>query len=51
LFDTFAAYILKNTIFVGGFLVLAAVELGDGDLRRAAGGDGETVSTGAQAAD
>lgn len=29
LFDAFAAYILKNTIFVGGFLVLAAVELGD----------------------
>jgi hypothetical protein len=28
LFDTFAAYILKNTIFVGGFLVLAALELG-----------------------
>jgi hypothetical protein len=29
LFDSFAAYILKNTIFIGGFLVLAAVELGD----------------------
>lgn len=29
LFDAFAAYILKNTIFVGGFLVLAAVELSD----------------------
>ena len=29
LFDAFAAYILKNTIFIGGFLVLAAVELGD----------------------
>jgi hypothetical protein len=27
LFDSFAAYILKNTIFVGGFLVLATVEL------------------------
>lgn len=31
LFDAFAAYILKNTIFVGAFLVLAAVELGDRD--------------------
>ncbi|AEM56865.1 hypothetical protein HAH_1250 [Haloarcula hispanica ATCC 33960] len=30
LFDAFAAYILKNTIFIGGFLVLAAVELGQG---------------------
>lgn len=29
LFDTFAASILKITIFLGGFLVLAAVELGD----------------------
>jgi hypothetical protein len=29
LFDAFAAYILKNTIFIGGFLVLASVELGD----------------------
>ncbi|MFC6951878.1 hypothetical protein [Halorubellus litoreus] len=29
LFDSFAAYILKNTIFVGGFVVLAALELGD----------------------
>jgi hypothetical protein len=29
LFDSFAAYILKNTIFIGGFLVLVAVELGD----------------------
>ncbi len=29
LFDAFAAYILKNTIFIGGFLVLAGVELGD----------------------
>ena len=29
LFDGFAAYILKNTIFIGGFLVLAAVELGE----------------------
>lgn len=31
LFDTFAAYILKNTIFVGAFLVIATVELGDRD--------------------
>jgi hypothetical protein len=29
LFDAFAAYILKNTIFIGGFLILAAVELSD----------------------
>jgi hypothetical protein len=29
LFDAFAAYILKNTIFIGGFLVLAGVELGN----------------------
>ena len=29
LFDAFAAYVLKNTIFVGGFLVLASVEFGD----------------------
>ena len=35
LFDSFAAYILKNVIFVGGFLVLAAVELGDRPLRTA----------------
>lgn len=38
LFDAFAAYILKNTIFVGGFLVLAAVELGDRDPEPATGG-------------
>jgi hypothetical protein len=29
LFDAFAAYILKNTIFIGGFLILASVDLGD----------------------
>lgn len=29
LFDAFAAYILKNTIFIGGFILLAAVELGN----------------------
>ena len=35
LFDAFAAYVLKNTIFVGGFLVLASVELGDRTPTRA----------------
>lgn len=35
LFDTFAAYILKNVVFVGGFLVLVTVELGDRDPRPA----------------
>lgn len=35
LFDTFAAYILKNLVFVGGFLVLMTVELGDRDPRPA----------------
>jgi len=34
LFDEFAAYILKNTIFIGGFMILAAVEMSDQDLRR-----------------
>jgi len=29
LFDAFAAYILKNTIFIGGFLLLAGIELGN----------------------
>jgi len=29
LFDTFAAYVLKNVVFLGGFVVLAALELGD----------------------
>lgn len=29
LFDSFAAYVLKNTIFIGGFLVLVSVELGN----------------------
>lgn len=38
LFDSFAAYILKNTIFVGGFLVLAAVELGHDRPARATNG-------------
>jgi hypothetical protein len=38
LFDTFAAYILKNTIFVGGFLVLAGVELGSRTPEPATGG-------------
>jgi hypothetical protein len=37
LFDAFAAYILKNTIFVGAFLVLAVVELGDRDPEPATG--------------
>lgn len=40
LFDAFAAYILKNTIFVGGFLLLAAVELGDRDPEPATDGPG-----------
>lgn len=42
LFDTFAAYILKNTIFVGGFLVLAAVELGTRTPQPATSSDGAT---------
>lgn len=28
LFDSFAAYVLKNTIFIGGFIVLLSLELG-----------------------
>lgn len=28
LFDAFAAYVLKNTVFIGGFLVLVSLELG-----------------------
>lgn len=28
LFDAFAAYVLKNTIFIGGFIVLVSLELG-----------------------
>ncbi|MFB6142409.1 MAG: hypothetical protein ABEJ30_03595 [Halorientalis sp.] len=44
LFDTFAAYILKNTIFVGGFLVLAAIELGDRHPRPATG-RGQTATS------
>jgi hypothetical protein len=35
LFDAFAAYVLKNTIFVGGFLVLVSVELGDREVESA----------------
>jgi hypothetical protein len=54
LFDAFAAYILKNTIFVGGFLVLAAVELGDRDPEPATDGGGprhSEVATTVAAAD
>jgi hypothetical protein len=53
LFDAFAAYILKNTIFVGGFLMLAAVELGDRDPEPATDGgdDGQADSTAVAAAD
>jgi hypothetical protein len=50
LFDAFAAYILKNTIFVGGFLVLAAVELGDRDPEPATDQSGRS-ETAAAAAD
>ena len=54
LFDSFAAYILKNTIFVGGFLVLAAIELGDytpEPATRSAGPDSETAPASASAGD
>jgi hypothetical protein len=48
LFDTFAAYILKNTIFVGGFLVLASVEL---SRRRTEPATGGPAADSVQAAD
>lgn len=46
LFDTFAAYVLKNVIFIGGFVVLAGLELGEEPPRRATGGGhSETTDT------
>lgn len=42
LFDAFAAYILKNTIFVGGFLVLAVVELSNRTPEPATTGNRDT---------
>jgi hypothetical protein len=44
LFDTFAAYILKNTIFVGGFLLLIGIELGTRRPHRATGASDERES-------
>lgn len=44
LFDAFAAYILKNTVFVGGFCLLAAVELGTTPIHRATESDPRTTT-------